>query len=111
MAAGFQKTVSMGDLERFILLAILNNHNDSYGVEIRRNIREKIGKDVSVGALYTTLDRLEVKGLIKSRAGESSEDRGGKAKKYFQVTALGQNALNQSLREISLMANINLIAI
>ncbi|MCQ8118213.1 PadR family transcriptional regulator [Methylomonas rosea] len=105
------KTVSMGDLERFILLAILNNRNNSYGVEIRQDIKEKIGKDVSVGALYTTLDRLETKGLIKSREGEATDDRGGRAKKYFQVSALGHNSLNQSLREISLMANVNPIAI
>lgn len=102
-----KKTVSMGDLERFILLAIINNYNNSYGVEIRREIKEKIGKDVSVGALYTTLDRLETKSLIKSKEGEATEERGGRAKKYFQVTALGQNALNQSLREIVLMANLN----
>lgn len=101
----------MGDLERFILFAILNNHNDSYGVEIRRDIKDKIGKDVSVGALYTTLDRLESKGLVKSREGESTEERGGRAKKYFQVSALGHNALNKSLREIALMANVNPIAI
>lgn len=101
----------MGDLERFILLAIINKNNNSYGVEIRREIKEKISKDVSVGALYTTLDRLESKKLVKSNTGEATEDRGGRAKKYFQVTALGQNALNQSLREIALMANVNLIAI
>ncbi|MCD2453784.1 PadR family transcriptional regulator [Methylicorpusculum oleiharenae] len=105
------KPVSMGDLERFILLAIINNHNNSYGVEIRREIKEKIGKDVSVGALYTTLDRIETKGLVKSKAGEATEERSGRQKKYFQVTALGQNSLNQSLREIALMANVNPIAI
>ncbi len=101
----------MGDLERFILLAILNNHNNSYGVEIRHEIKDKIGKDVSVGALYTTLERLEYKGLIKSKEGESTLERGGRAKKFFQVTALGHTSLNQSLSEIALMANVNPIAI
>ncbi len=106
-----QKTVSMGDLERFILLAILNNHNVSYGVEIRREILEKINKDISVGALYTTLDRMEAKSLVKSMVGEATENRGGRTKKYFEVTALGQNSLKQSLSDIASMANINLIAI
>mgnify|MGYP006291613865 CR=1 FL=1 len=51
-----QKLVTLGDLEKFILLAILNNHNDSYGIEIKREIKEKINKDISVGAVsYTHL--------------------------------------------------------
>lgn len=103
-----QKIVTLGDLEKFILMAILNNHNDAYGVEIKRDIKEKINKDISVGALYTTLDRLETKGLIESRVGEATEERGGRAKKYFRVTALGQNTLSDSLREIAQMANLNL---
>ncbi|MBT9099994.1 PadR family transcriptional regulator [Methylovulum psychrotolerans] len=107
-----QKLVTLGDLEKFILLAIINNKNHSYGVEIKRDIKEKINKDISVGALYTTLDRLETKGLILSTLGEATEERGGRAKKYFRVTALGQNTLNDSLREIAQMANhLNPIAI
>lgn len=102
------KIVALGDLEKFILMAIINNHNNSYGVEIRHEIKEKINKDVSVGALYTTLERLENKNFIKSSMGEATEERGGRAKKYFQVTALGQNTLNQSLREIAQMHNFNL---
>jgi PadR family transcriptional regulator PadR len=105
------KLVALGDLEKFILIAIINNRNDAYGVEIKREIKEKINKDVSVGALYTTLDRLEAKGFLRSRIGESTEERGGRAKKYFHVTALGHNTLNQSLREIAQMANFNPIAI
>ena len=106
-----QKIVTLGDLEKFILMAILNNHNDAYGVEIKRDIKEKINKDISVGALYTTLDRLETKGLVEARVGEATEERGGRAKKYFRVTALGQNTLSVSLREIAQMANFNAIAI
>lgn len=106
-----QKLVTLGDLEKFILMAILNNHNDSYGVEIKSDIKEKINKDISVGALYTTLDRLETKGLVESKLGEATEERGGRAKKYFRVTALGQNTLNDSLREIAQMRNFNPIAI
>lgn len=102
------KIVALGDLEKFILMAIINNNNNSYGVEIRHKIKEKINKDVSVGALYTTLERLENKGFIKSSMGEATEERGGRAKKYFQVTALGLNTLNQSLREIAQMSNFNL---
>ncbi|ASF48520.1 PadR family transcriptional regulator [Methylovulum psychrotolerans] len=98
-----QKLVTLGDLEKFILLAILNNRNYCYGVEIKNNIKERIDKDISVGALYTTLDRLENKGLVKAELGEATEERGGRAKKYFQVTALGQKTLYASLREVAQM--------
>lgn len=97
------RVVALGDLEKFILMAIINNHNNAYGVEIKRDIKDRINKDVSVGALYITLDRLEAKGFLKSRMGESTEERGGRAKKYFQVTALGHETLNQSLYEIDQM--------
>jgi len=105
------KIISLGDLERFILLAIINNHNNAYGVEIKRTIKEKINKDVSVGALYTTLDRLENKSFLTSNTGDATEERGGRAKKYFQVTASGVNTLNQSLHEIAQMANLTPILI
>jgi PadR family transcriptional regulator PadR len=105
-----EKHVALGDLEKYILMAILNNHNNSYGVEIKREIMEKINKDISVGALYTTLERLETKSFVESRAGEATEERGGRAKKYYRVTAKGQNTLNQSLNEIALMYNLNPIA-
>lgn len=106
-----EKFIALGDLEKYILLAIINNHNNAYGVEIKRTIKERINKDISVGALYTTLERLENKSYLGSRLGEATEERGGRAKKYFQVTALGQNTLQQSLAQIEQMANLNPIAI
>ncbi len=105
------KLVALGDLEKFILMAILNHHNNAYGVEIKREIKDTINKDVSVGALYTTLDRLETKSFIESKMGEATEERGGRAKKYFRVTALGQNTLNQSLLEINQMYKLNPVTI
>lgn len=106
-----EKHVALGDLEKYILMAILNNHNNSYGVEIKREIMEKINKDISVGALYTTLERLETKSFVESRIGEATEERGGRAKKYYRVTAKGQNTLNQSLNEIALMYNLTPFAL
>jgi len=106
-----EKHVALGDLEKYILMAIINNHNNSYGVEIKREIMEKINKDISVGALYTTLERLETKSFVESRSGEATDERGGRAKKYYRVTAKGQNTLNQSLNEIALMYNLTPFAL
>jgi PadR family transcriptional regulator, regulatory protein PadR len=65
----------------------------AYGVTIRTEISERAGRTVAPGALYTALDRLEDKGLVKSRVGEPSPQRGGRAKRFFTVTASGAKAL------------------
>jgi PadR family transcriptional regulator PadR len=106
MSAPNDRKTPLGDLEKFILLAILKVRNNAYGTEIKNEIKEVINKDISVGALYTTLDRLENRGFVKSRMGEATEERGGRAKKYFRVTAEGQTALERSLDEIARMANL-----
>ncbi len=82
----------LGDFEEVILLAIASLGEGAYGVPIRARI-EEAGRRTSVGALYVTFDRLEAKGLIESWEGESTPQRGGRAKKYFRVTGAGQDAL------------------
>ncbi|MEM0910622.1 MAG: PadR family transcriptional regulator, partial [Pseudomonadota bacterium] len=72
----------IGEFEQLILLAILHVKNRSYGIEISSTLDEKCGREVSLGALYTTLSRMEAKGLVTSEMGEASAQRGGKAKKY-----------------------------
>ncbi|MDU0114820.1 helix-turn-helix transcriptional regulator [Psychrosphaera aquimarina] len=86
----------LGEFEQFVLLAILKLDEDAYGSKVRQLLSESIGRDVTIGALYTTLDRLEGKGLLQSRIGEATSERGGRAKKYFKVTAQGQSALKRS---------------
>lgn len=86
----------LGEFEQFVLLAILKLAEDAYGSKVRQLLSESIGRDVTIGALYTTLDRLEGKGLLQSRIGEATSERGGRAKKYFKVTAQGQSALKRS---------------
>lgn len=94
----------LGEFEQLLLLAVLQRANHAYGVEIRQTILERAERDVSIGALYTTLGRLEAKGLVTGKMGESSAERGGRAKKFYSVTAAGQSALKSSMRIISKMS-------
>jgi PadR family transcriptional regulator PadR len=88
----------IGEFEELVILAILQLGNDTYGVPIREVLEEATGRMVSVGALYTTLDRLEKKGMIKSRTGKPTAERGGRAKRYFQVKASGISAIREASR-------------
>lgn len=83
----------IGEFEELVLLAILKLGNDTYGVPIREALEEATGRTVSVGALYTTLDRLEKKGMIGSRMGEPTQERGGRAKRFLHVKASGVEAI------------------
>lgn len=91
----------LGEFEQFVLLAILKLTDNAYGSTIRQLLAETISRDVTIGALYTTLDRLENKGLLESRIGEATAERGGRAKKYFKVTAQGQSALKRSKQALN----------
>jgi PadR family transcriptional regulator, regulatory protein PadR len=90
----------LGQFEQLILLALVRLRENAYGVTIRREIMERAGRDVSVGAVYTTLERLERKRYVSSRMGSATPERGGRAKRYFTIEAPGQIALN-AVREAS----------
>jgi PadR family transcriptional regulator len=79
-----------------VLLALLRLGEGAYGMAVRREIEARAERDVSIGAVYATLDRLEEKGLAKSKLGEASEARGGRARKCFSITAAGARALEKS---------------
>ena len=86
----------LGEFELMILLAIIRLDNATYGVPLAREITEVRGRDVSLGSVYAALDRLEIKGLVKSVVGESTPERGGRAKRYFSVTPVGVRALHET---------------
>ena len=88
---------SLGKFEEIVLLAILRLHQNAYGVNIRREIETETGRTTSVGAVYTTLERLEKKGYLSSRQGEATAERGGRAKRYFEIEGAGAEALNQTM--------------
>lgn len=83
----------LGEFEHLVLMAILNLREDAYGMRIRRRIEEATGRDASIGAVYAALDRLEDKGMVKSWDGDPTPERGGRAKRYFEVIGSGHRAL------------------
>ena len=87
---------TLGAFEYEVLSALIHRPRDAYGTTIRRDIAERTGREPSVGALYTTLDRLETKGLISSWWGEATAERGGRRKRYFRIEAPGEDAVRRT---------------
>jgi PadR family transcriptional regulator, regulatory protein PadR len=90
------KKYQLGEFEEIVILTIAVLYKDAYGVSIKNEIETRLTRNVSMGALHTALVRLEDKGYIKSSDGESTEERAGRPKKYFQITALGKKAMEHS---------------
>ena len=86
----------LGSLEHIVLLALVRLGSNAYGMTVRREIEERTGRNISIGAVYTTLERLEAKGYVRSAVGEPTAERGGRAKRLFQIEADGQSALRTS---------------
>jgi PadR family transcriptional regulator, regulatory protein PadR len=92
------KGETLGGFEQLTLMALVRLKDDAYGATIRRELAEKTGRDVNIGAVYATLDRLENKGLVTSFTGEPLAERGGRARRYFQLTPTGSAALQEAVR-------------
>lgn len=86
----------LGEFEQVVLLAVARLGDEAYGTTIRREIDRRVGRDVSVGALYATLERLETKGLVRTREGEPTAQRGGRAKRYYALSGAGVRALRDA---------------
>ena len=93
----------VGEFEHFVLLALVRLGNGAYGAAIRREIRERTGRDASVGTVYMTLGRLEKKKMIASYVGIPSPHRGGRRRKHYLIDAEGQKALGRSWRAFTAM--------
>lgn len=87
---------SLGEFEQVVLLAILRLGDNAYGVTIGAEITVCTGREPAPGALYTTLDRLEDKGLVSSRLGDPTPQRGGRAKRYFALNSKGLAAVTRA---------------
>src|SRR6201987_5015116 len=94
----------LGEFEHIILLALLRLEDRAYGVTVRQEIEFRTHREVSIGAVYATLDRLETKGYVKSRRGDPTPERGGRSKRFFRVTAKGVAAVNPPQRALPSMA-------
>lgn len=89
---------TIGALELAALLSISRLGADAYGLAIRRDLAERIGRDYAPGAIYTTLQRLEAKGLVASRAGDPLPVRGGRSRRYYTITGAGSRAIRDARR-------------
>jgi len=94
----------LGEFEHIIVLALLRLEDRAYGVTVRQEIEFRIQREVSIGAVYATLDRLETKGYVKSHHGDPTPERGGRSKRFFRVTPRGVAAVNRAQRAIYSMA-------
>ncbi len=93
----------IGEFEQFVLLALVRLGNGAYGATIRREIRERTGRDAAVGTVYMTLGRMEKKKMIVSYIGMPSAYRGGRRRKHYLIDAEGQRALGRAFRAFTAM--------
>lgn len=94
---------SIGDFEQLVLLGVLQAGGDAYGVPVWKEISTRAKRDVALGAVYKTLERLEAKGLVASHVGEPTAERGGRRKRVFAITPLGLRVLRASLQATARM--------
>ena len=87
------KKFQLGEFEEVVMLTVGILYKDAYGVSIKKEIENRLSRNVSVGALQTALKRLEQKGYLKSRDGEATQERAGRPKRYFHITAFGKKAM------------------
>lgn len=93
----------IGEFEQLVLLALVRVGDDAYGVPIHEELTARARRTVSVAAVYKTLERLETKGYVSTRIGESTPERGGRRRKYFTLEAPGRRALIDSLATLRRM--------
>ena len=99
----------LGEFEHIVLLTILRLGDGAYGAMIRSEIEQLLGRSPAIGAVHATLDRLERKGLVASWLGEPTAQRGGKAKRHFEIKADGVSALRSARRTLQkLYAGVSL---
>jgi DNA-binding PadR family transcriptional regulator len=94
----------LGEFEHIVVLALMRLADRAYGVTVRQEIELRTKREVSIGAIYATLDRLEAKGYVRSSLGDPTPERGGRSKRFFHVTAKGVEAVNCTQRALQKMS-------
>jgi len=84
----------IGEFEELVLLTIASLGEEAYGVSIKEDIEKRADRGISIGALHSTITRLEEKGFVKSRLGDPTQERGGRAKRFFELTHEGKVAVH-----------------
>jgi DNA-binding PadR family transcriptional regulator len=90
----------LGNFELMVLLALIRLGDKAYGVPIFEELEKRIGRDVAIGSVYAALERLEGKGFVTSELGEPTAERGGRAKRFFRVTARGLKEVRETQRSL-----------
>jgi DNA-binding PadR family transcriptional regulator len=96
-------TATLGEFEQLVLIAMTRLGPDAYGATIRRDIEGRTGRDLAISAVYVTLERLEAKGLVRSRVGEPTPERGGRRRKHYELLPAGQRAVTHAYRTFKQM--------
>ncbi|HTE11508.1 MAG TPA: helix-turn-helix transcriptional regulator [Chitinophagaceae bacterium] len=91
------KKFQLGEFEEIVLLTVGILYKEAYGVAIKKEIEQRLSRNVSIGALHTALLRLEDKGYLRSIEGEATPERAGRPKKFFEITALGKKAMEYTM--------------
>ena len=89
------KSPSLGEFEELVLLTVAAQHDKAYGVSIKESLEETLEKKVNISAIHVTLKRMSEKGYVDARFGGITNDRGGRRKKFYVITALGKKMLDQ----------------
>ena len=87
------KKYQLGEFEELVILAVGILNNEAYSVSIKDELEARLARTVSMGALHTALRRMEEKGFLKSYAGDATDERAGRPKRYFEITAMGKKAI------------------
>jgi PadR family transcriptional regulator len=90
--------LSFGNFELMVMLVLMRLGEDAYGVPISKELEDQTGREVALGSVYAALDRLEEKGFVSSSVGNPTAERGGRAKRYFRVTAKGLREVRDAQR-------------
>jgi PadR family transcriptional regulator PadR len=95
----------LGELEQLVVLGVMHAGKDAYGVPVHDEIQRRAGRDLTLGTIYKTLTRLEDKGLVSSRIGEPTPERGGRRTRCYAVTPAGRRELQLAIRTLRRMAS------
>jgi DNA-binding PadR family transcriptional regulator len=94
------KGEALGEFEYLVILAVVRLGANAYGMRVRQEIAERTGRDVTIGAVYATLERLTDKGLLAASMSDPTPERGGRAKRSFTLTGAGMEAANRARRDL-----------
>ncbi|MCC6930976.1 MAG: helix-turn-helix transcriptional regulator [Gemmatimonadaceae bacterium] len=96
--------MALGDLEQLVMLALLRLGEDGFGAAVQREIAERSGRDVTLGAVYTALARLEEKGFVRSYVGDPLPQRGGRRRRHYEVRPEGRVAIAEAWRAMKALS-------